>query len=172
VRVQTALVKRVLQPHAMKRGFFISGKFDQLRKSEQSSAVKEAFQEFIQQLCNNSHNDDDVNSHQAARRREIRRIIEPIVFSEPLLLEMLPGLKELLGMTVDDDVDKHDHHHPDKSSSAYCVGRVRRPSIGSRLSHGFCRLIRSVCSPTRPLVLFLGMCVGVAVFTGCMQRPF
>lgn len=147
----------------MKRGgFFISGKFDQLRKSEQSSAVKHAFQEFIQQLC--SHNDDDDDddedndyNHQA-RRREIRRIVEPIVFSEPLLMEMLPGLKQLLCMGDDNSNNRGggggggDRH----SDTAFGSHRIRRPSIDSRLSYGFCRLIRSICSPTRPLVLFLG----------------
>jgi hypothetical protein len=164
----------------MKRGFFISGKFDQLRKSEQSSAIKHAFQEFVQQLC--SHNDDDNDAddsnHQARRREEIRRIVRPIVCSEPLLMEMLPGLKQLLRSTVLDDCNKKsdgdggrgDYHSEDTTTTK--GHGVRRPSIDGRLSHGFCRLIRSICSPTRPLVLFLGMFVSLKISMASLSYSF
>jgi len=51
---KSALINELRQPVAVNRGYFISGKYDQLKKSEPYSAIIQAFQEMIEQILTES----------------------------------------------------------------------------------------------------------------------
>ena len=126
---KTVLATAVLCSEVRRRGgFFVSGKFDQLARSEQYYPIVQAFADFVKQA--RLRDDSTLLS--------IQNAVRPIVETDSALTDMLPALKELVDLkdTVSDN--------------------VKGPNAESLLLQTFCRFIRSVSSHSRPLVLFLG----------------
>jgi AAA ATPase domain len=166
---KTSLVKTILKPLVLEReGFFISTKFEQPFCSTRTAPyypMQQAFQEFVQQARLRDHNgkrrhNGDVEENTTspsttaaasplALLQEMQRIVDPIVASEPLLLNMLPSLKDLISASV---FLAAAAALTEQDNSSVRSG----PSTEHRLLQAFVRLVRAVCSPTRPLVLFLG----------------
>lgn len=85
---KTSLVNEIRKPVLEKNGTFISGKFDQYKKSIPYNAFIEAFQDLIQQIL--TENDEKI-----AMWRE--RIKEALGNNAPVILELIPELQYVIG---------------------------------------------------------------------------
>jgi AAA ATPase domain len=155
---KTSLAKTILKPHVVleRGGFFISAKFEQfLTRSAPYYPMQQAFQELVQQVLLRDlrlGGDDEctttTGTSTSTLLQEVQRIADPIVASEPLLLNMLPSLKDLVSASVFALNERDNGNHNKNVRSG--------PSAEHRLLQAFVRLLRALCSPERPLVLFLG----------------
>ena len=110
-------------------GFFLSGKFDQLQKSEPFAALVSAFTEYVTLLLNYP---DQTYARQM--RKEIKTSLRTDI---QLLTDMIPALEKIGGCS------RSEH------SSIRGTKATQRLYIATR------NLVRTISSPTKPLVLFL-----------------
>lgn len=85
---KTALVQEVYRPLTEQRGYFISGKFDQLRRDMPYSAIITAFGGLLRQLLAES------DTALAAWQAQLRAALEP---NAAILTTVIPELRLLLG---------------------------------------------------------------------------
>ena len=116
-------------------GFFIHGKFDQLRQpSRPFATLADAFQRLVQLI--ERRGDTDVE----AIREEARTAVGP---EAALLTETFPCLRELL------DVKKKSAKQSDAISESGAISDQKQIALVFR------RFIKAIASPDRPLVLFI-----------------
>jgi predicted ATPase len=123
---KTALARTLLPMAETKGGFFISGKFDQLERNENYYPIVNAFSEYVTKL---SQRDE-------ATIEEIKVAIGHLTDTERVLLDMIPALEQFVG-TKDDKTN------------------VTGAGAQKRLTFAFREFVQAICSPERPLVLFL-----------------
>jgi len=85
---KSALVNEVGKPIRLRKGYFISGKFDQLRKNIAYSAIVEAFRDLIRQLLG-----EDEQSLKRWRE-ELLSVLAP---NEGIIIDLIPEVKLILG---------------------------------------------------------------------------
>lgn len=124
---KTSLVNELFEPVTEARGLFVSGKFDQYQRNIPYSALAQAFGALTNQLLT----DDE-----AAWRRwqgAVRRAVAP---NGRVLLDAIPSLALLLGDPPP-------------------VPSLGATEAQNRFSLAFQSLVRALCSPHHPLVIFL-----------------
>jgi len=128
---KTALAQK-LRTHVMSQdGFFVTGKFDQLQKSDPYAALVSAFTEYFTLLTNNT----DIN-HRYKVESNIRTRLHADL---QILIDMIPAIGIVLG----------------DSSQKQAISNLRGAESNTRLRVATRNLMRIICSPEKPLVFFL-----------------
>jgi len=124
---KSALVHELYAPITARRGFFVSGKFDQLQRDVPYAVVIRALRELTGQLLR-------------APERELLRwkalLLEALGVNGAVLIEVIPELEHVIG--------------PQPPAAALSSSEAR-----NRLHRTFSRFISVFARPEHPLVLFL-----------------
>lgn len=124
---KTSLVQEIYKPITEKRGYFISGKFDQLQRNVPYSAFIQAFRQLVQQLLTESA---------AAIQQWQQRLLDAVGKNGQVIVEVLPEIELLLG----------------KQPS---VPILPPTEAQNRFNLVFQNFIRACCQPEFPLVIFV-----------------
>jgi len=125
---KSALVQQVRQPIIKKGGYFIGGKFDNLKRMEPLSAVILAFRDFYDQI---------VKRTGEAYSQAIGALKEVVGPEASVLTNIIPGICQMLEVSVVETV------------------KVGGTEARNRFKHVFRLLVRALATPSHPLVLFL-----------------
>ncbi|WP_394850193.1 AAA family ATPase [Pendulispora brunnea] len=124
---KTSLIRELHVPVGRRRGYFISGKFDQLRRSVPYAAITEAFHELVQQLlC-------EPQQSLTAWRSEI---VGALGNKARALFDVIPDLERLLGPQPE-------------------VPKLGTIETQNRFNLVFGKFLDVLCQPEHPLVLFI-----------------
>lgn len=124
---KTALVQEIYKPITEKRGYFISGKFDQLQRDIPYTAIVNAFTKLVEQLL--SENDTQLQEWKD-------KILAEVGDNGQVIIEIIPKL-ELI-------IDKQ----PD-------AAKLPPAESENRLNMVFKNFIKVFTKPKHPLVIFL-----------------
>ncbi len=124
---KTALVQEIHKPIALQGGYFISGKFEQLRNNVPLSGFVQAFQGLIQQLLTESK--QNIETWQT-------KILQALGENSQVLIEVLPDLELLIGKQP-------------------LVPTIDSTAAQNRFNFLFQRFIQVFPDEHHPLVLFL-----------------
>ena len=89
---KTMLIQEIQQPIALKQGYFLSGKFDQLNKNVAYSAVTQAFNGLVQQWL--AEDETSINQWKT-------QLMTALGSQVPLLIKVIPALSLLIGEQPD-----------------------------------------------------------------------
>jgi predicted ATPase/GAF domain-containing protein/tRNA A-37 threonylcarbamoyl transferase component Bud32 len=124
---KTSLVQEIYQPITRRRGYFVAGKFDQLRQNVPFSALVAAFQDLVQQLLTESE------EAIAGWRRAIHEAVHP---NGQLIVDVVPALELIIG--------------PQPR-----VQELEAFEAQNRFNLVFQNFVQVFCKKSHPLVLFL-----------------
>ncbi|MDM8553238.1 AAA family ATPase [Desulfococcaceae bacterium HSG7] len=124
---KSALVKEIYKSLAEKRGYFITGKFDQLDRNIPYSAVVMAFQELVRQLLSESEK-------QLAVWKE--KLLTALGNNGQVIIDILPAIESLIG----------------KQPAVPQLGLTESQNRFELLFQNFMHVF---CQPEHPLVVFL-----------------
>ncbi len=124
---KSALVAEIYKPITEKRGYFISGKFDQFQRNIPYSAMVGAFKELIQQLLTESE-------AQLSQWRE--KLLAAVGSNGQVIIDVIPEVELIIG----------------KQQS---VPELVPTESQNRFNLVFQNFIRAFCSKEHPLVIFL-----------------
>ncbi|XGV98687.1 MAG: AAA family ATPase [Leptolyngbya sp. BL-A-14] len=124
---KSALVQELYQPITAKRGYFISGKFDQFQRNIPYSAIVDALQKLVRQLL--SEPDDQVQQWRS-------RLLAALGSNGQLIIDVIPEVELIVGK-----------QQP--------VPEVGSTEAQNRFNLVFQQFIRVFCSKEHPLVIFL-----------------
>lgn len=127
---KTTLVHELHKSSLLKSGYFISGKFDQLKHNIPYFALVEAFQEFIQHIL--ILDEDNIRKWQT-------KIQQAIGEDGKLVTDVVPMLTTIIG------------EQPP-------IPSLPTSEIEKRFNRVFINLIQTIVSPENPLVIFLDDC--------------
>jgi predicted ATPase/class 3 adenylate cyclase len=124
---KSALVHEVHKPIMAKRGYFISGKFDQYQRSVPYYALTEAFGELINILL----------TEREDRLHDLRqRLREALGEEGRVLTDVLPGLEYLVGPQPE-------------------LPELGGSELQNRFNYIFRKFVQAVCTNIHPLALFI-----------------
>ena len=124
---KSALVQELYKPITAKRGYFISGKFDQFQRNIPYSAIAQALQKLVRQLL--SEPDEQVQQWRS-------QILTALGSNGQLIIDVIPEVELIIG----------------KQSPVPEVGATEAQN---RFNRVFQQIIRVFCSNEHPLVIFL-----------------
>lgn len=124
---KSALVQELYKPITAKRGYFVSGKFDQFQRNIPYSAIVDALRKLVQQLLGEP--DDRVQQWRS-------RLLTAMGKNGQLIIDVIPEVELIVG----------------KQSPVPEVGSIEAQN---RFNLVFQKFIRACCSPEHPLVIFL-----------------
>jgi len=124
---KSALVQEIYKPITQKRGYFISGKFDQFGRNIPYSAVVNAFKGLVRQLLTES-------SSQLAQWRE--KLLAAFGANGQVIIDVIPEIELIVG----------------KQSPVPELGATESQN---RFNFVFGQFIRAFCIKEHPLVIFL-----------------
>jgi predicted ATPase/signal transduction histidine kinase/tRNA A-37 threonylcarbamoyl transferase component Bud32 len=124
---KSALVKEIYQSLSAKRGYFISGKFDQLGRNIPYSALVNAFKELVQLLLTQS------TAQVYDCKEKLQTALGP---NGQVIIEVIPEIQLIIG----------------KQSAVPVLGPTEAQN---RFNLVFQNFMRVFCQPEHPLVLFL-----------------
>ena len=124
---KTALVQEVYKVLSRTRGYFVSGKFDQLQRNVPYSALVAAFRDLVRQVL--AENEEVLGSW----RRRLQNALAP---NGQVMVDVLPDLELIIGPQPE----------APELDAAEAVNRFR---------HVVVNLVRAACSEEQPLVIFL-----------------
>nr|WP_243147620.1 AAA family ATPase [Scytonema sp. UIC 10036] len=124
---KSALVQELYKPIAAKRGYFISGKFDQFRRNIPYSAIVDALQKLVQQLLGEP--DEQVQQWQ-------ERLLSALGSNGQIIIDVIPEVELIIG----------------KQPPVPEVGATEAQNRFNRIFQNF---VRVFCSKEHPLVIFL-----------------
>ncbi|MFB8792275.1 MAG: AAA family ATPase [Potamolinea sp.] len=124
---KSALVQEIYKPITQKRGYFISGKFDQFGRNIPYSAVVNAFKGLVRQLLTES-------SSQLAQWRE--KLLAAFGANGQVIIDVIPEIELIVG----------------KQSPVPELGATESQN---RFNFVFGQFIRAFCTKEHPLVIFL-----------------
>ncbi|MCU0547588.1 MAG: AAA family ATPase [Oscillatoriaceae cyanobacterium Prado104] len=124
---KSALVQELYKPITQKKGFFISGKFDQFQRNIPYSAVIKAFQELVRQLLAESE-------VQLQQWRE--KILAAVKANGQVVIDVIPELELIIGKQPE-------------------LSELPPAESQNRFNLVFHNFIRVFCQPEHPLVIFL-----------------
>ncbi len=124
---KSKLINEIHKPITQKRGFFISGKYDQFKRAVPYSAHIQAFQELIDLLITE-------NEEQTNRWKE--RILAAVGKNGQVLIDILPSMEMLVGPQP-------------------AVEQLPAAEAQNRFRLVFQRFIKVFARPEHPLVLFI-----------------
>ncbi|MEH1811255.1 MAG: AAA family ATPase, partial [Nostoc sp.] len=124
---KSALVQEIYKPITAKRGYFVSGKFDQFGRNIPYSAIADALQKLVQQLL--SEPNDKVQQWRS-------QLLTALGTNGQIIIDIIPEVKLIIG----------------KQSPVPEVGPIEAQN---RFNLVFQKFIRACCSHEHPLVIFL-----------------
>ena len=124
---KSALIHEVHKPITKARGYFISGKFDQLQRNVPYSGLVAAVRDLVRQLLTESE------ARLAVWRRDLIEALEP---NARVILDVLPDLELIVG--------------PQPS-----VPELGAAEATNRFNRAIGQLLRALCARERVIVLFL-----------------
>ncbi|MEG3850088.1 AAA family ATPase, partial [Microcoleus sp. herbarium13] len=124
---KSALVQEIYKPVTKKRGYFISGKFDQFGRNIPYSAIASAFQSLMRQILAES---------ETALQQWREKIMEAVGAIAQVIIDVIPEVELIAGT----------------QSPVPEVGAIEAQN---RFNLVFQKFIRVFCSPEHPLVIFL-----------------
>lgn len=124
---KSALVQEIYKPITEKRGYFISGKFDQFKRNIPYSAVVDAFQELVRQLLTES--ETKLNQW----RKQIRQAVGD---NGQVIIDVIPEVELIIG----------------QQPAVLELGATESENRFNRVLGNF---IRACCAKEHPLVIFL-----------------
>ncbi|HEY9858861.1 MAG TPA: serine/threonine-protein kinase PknK, partial [Candidatus Obscuribacterales bacterium] len=124
---KSSLVNEVHKPIAEQRGYFISGKFDQLKRNIPYAALIQAFQDLMQQILTES-----------AEQIEVWRtkLLEALGANGQVIIDVIPDVERLIGPQP-------------------VVAQLNPSELQNRFNRVFKQFIRVFSQVEHPLVLFL-----------------
>ncbi|MHC5893556.1 AAA family ATPase [Nostoc sp.] len=124
---KSALVQEIYKPITQKRGYFISGKFDQFGRNIPYSAIADALQKLVQQLLGESDN----------RVQQWRsHLLTALGSNGQIIIDLIPEVELIIGKQLS-------------------VPEVGATEAQNRFHRVFQQFIRVFCSESHPLVIFL-----------------
>ena len=124
---KSALVREIHQPIIEKSGYFIAGKFDQLKRNIPYSALVNAFQKLVQQLLVGSE------THLQQWRE---KILAALGTDTQIIIDVIPEVELIVG-------------------SQPAISELAAADAQNRFNFIFPKFIQIFCSKQHPLVLFL-----------------
>ena len=124
---KSALVQELYKPITAKRGYFVSGKFDQFQRNIPYSAIASALQKLVQQLLGEP-------DEQVQRWRS--QLLTALGSNGQIIIDVIPEVELIIG----------------KQSPVPEVGATEAQNRFNRVFQSF---IRVFCSESHPLVIFL-----------------
>ncbi len=124
---KSALVREIHKPIVVRRGYFISGKFDQFQKNVSYSAITQAFNELCRYLLMES-------SEILAKWRA--KILEAVGRNGQIVIEVIPDLELVIGRQPP-------------------VAEVGPEETQNRFNLFFLSFVKALCNKEHPLVLFI-----------------
>ncbi|HYX13039.1 MAG TPA: AAA family ATPase [Nostoc sp.] len=124
---KSALVQELYKPITAKRGYFISGKFDQFGRNIPYSAIVDALRKLMQQLLGEP--DEQVQQWRS-------HLLTALGSNGRLIIDVIPEVEWIIGKQPP-------------------VAEVGATEAQNRFNLVFQKFIRACCSPEHPLVIFL-----------------
>ncbi|MFN6487489.1 MULTISPECIES: AAA family ATPase [unclassified Nostoc] len=124
---KSALVQEIYKPITQKRGYFISGKFDQFQRNIPYSAIADALQKLVQQLL--SEPDEQVQQWRSL-------LLTALGNNGQIIIDVIPEVELIIG----------------KQSPVPEIGATEAQNRFHRI---FGQFVRVFCSESHPLVIFL-----------------
>lgn len=124
---KSALVQELHKPITAKRGYFISGKFDQLQRDIPYSAIAHALHNLVQQLLGEP--DEQLQQWRS-------RLLTALGSNGQLIIDVIPEVELIIGKQPP-------------------VSEVGATEAQNRFNRVFQQFIRVFCSQEHPLVIFL-----------------
>ncbi|MEH1868925.1 MAG: AAA family ATPase [Nostoc sp.] len=124
---KSALVQELYKPVTQKRGYFISGKFDQFGRNIPYSAIADALQKLVQQLL--SEPDEQVQQWRSL-------LLTALGNNGQIIIDIIPEVELIIG----------------KQSPVLEVGATEAQNRFHRI---FGQFVRVFCSESHPLAIFL-----------------
>jgi len=124
---KTALIQELYRPISQQRGYFISGKFDQLQRNIPYSAIGSALQSLVRQLLTES---------QAQLDRWCDRLNEALEINGQVIVDIVPDIEQIIGKQPP-------------------VQLLESTQAKNRFNRVFQDFIRVFCQPSHPLIIFL-----------------
>ncbi|WP_414586166.1 AAA family ATPase [Scytonema sp. PCC 10023] len=124
---KSALVQELYKPITAKRGYFISGKFDQLGRNIPYSAIAHALQKLVQQLLGEP--DEQVQQWRS-------RLLTALGSNGQIIIDVIPEVELIIGKQPP-------------------VPEVGATEAQNRFNLIFGKFVRVFCSKEHPLVIFL-----------------
>ncbi|MBW4678819.1 MAG: AAA family ATPase [Microcoleus vaginatus WJT46-NPBG5] len=124
---KSALVQEIYKPITKKRGYFISGKFDQYQRNIPYSAIIRAFQELIKQLLTES---------EAQLNQWRKKLLEALGLNGQVIVEVIPEVELIVGKQA-------------------AVPELGPDESQNRFNLAFKNFIKVFTQPEHPLALFL-----------------
>ncbi|GAA6616636.1 AAA family ATPase [Scytonema sp. NUACC26] len=124
---KSALVQELYKPITAKRGYFISGKFDQLGRNIPYSAIVDALRKLVQQLLGEP--DEQVQQWRS-------RLLTALGSNGQLIIDAIPEVELIIGKQPP-------------------VPSVEATQAQNRFNRTFQNFVRVFCSPEHPLTIFL-----------------
>jgi PAS domain S-box-containing protein len=124
---KSALVQELYKPITAKRGYFISGKFDQLGRNIPYSAIAHALQKLVQQLLGEP--DDQVQQWRS-------RLLTALGTNGKIIIDIIPEVELIIG----------------KQPPVPSVGATEAQNRFNRI---FQKFVQVFCLESHPLVIFL-----------------
>ncbi|MBN3887619.1 MAG: AAA family ATPase [Nostoc sp. JL31] len=124
---KSALVQEIYKPITQKRGYFISGKFDQFQRNIPYSAIADALQKLMQQLLGEA--DEQVQQWRS-------RLLAALGTNGQIIIDVIPEVELIIG----------------KQPPAPEVGATEAQNRFNRIFQSF---VRVFCDKSHPLVIFL-----------------
>ena len=124
---KSALVQELYKPITQKRGYFISGKFDQLQRNIPYSAIADALQKLVQQLLGEP--DEQLQQWRS-------RLLTALGSNGQIVIDVIPEVELIIGKQPP-------------------VPEVGATAAQNRFNRVFQQFIRVFCSKEHPLAIFL-----------------
>ncbi|MBF0240739.1 MAG: serine/threonine-protein kinase PknK, partial [SAR324 cluster bacterium] len=124
---KTALVREIHKKLVEKRGYFISGKFDQLKRNESYSALIQAFRDLIGQWLGESEEQIEIWK---------QRLLKALGVNGKVVTEVIPDLERII----------------DPQKPIPEVGPVENQN---RFQYTFQQFVQALAGPSHPLVIFV-----------------
>jgi predicted ATPase/serine phosphatase RsbU (regulator of sigma subunit)/tRNA A-37 threonylcarbamoyl transferase component Bud32 len=124
---KSVLVQEIYKPITQKKGFFISGKFDQFQRNIPYSAVIKAFQELVRQLLAES---------EAQLQQWREKILAAVKANGQVVIDVIPELELIIGKQPE-------------------LSELPPAESQNRFNLVFHNFIGVFCQPEHPLVIFL-----------------
>ncbi|WP_040697715.1 AAA family ATPase [Nodosilinea nodulosa] len=124
---KSALVQELYKPITAKRGYFISGKFDQFQRNIPYSAIVDALRKLVQQLL--SEPEDRVQQWRS-------QLLNALGNNGQLIIDVIPEVELIIGQQLP-------------------LPEVGSTEAQNRFNLVFQKFIRACCSDRHPLVIFL-----------------
>ena len=124
---KTALIQEVYKPLTRQRGYFISGKFDQLQRNIPYASLTQAFRSLIRQLLTESE------EQIAAWRQRLLDALDP---NAQVLIEVMPEIELIIGPQL-------------------AIAPLGATEAQNRFNLAFLNFVQVFTQPEQPLVIFM-----------------